>query len=333
MGPIASNNMDWQEWSAGPRFGSRIRHLTRAALGNTYNVGFVIEELAPARQSVPAHYHVFEEEHLFVLYGEATLRLGADTHTLRAGDYAIFPAGQDAAHCLINTAATPFRFVMIGEHKAEDVVHYPDSGKVQLRAKGVGECFHLGKPVRYWEGENTGLNPGEMPTEPYGARPADPPPIPPCATSAISWEDEAHGTQFGGRVKRLTQSLVGTNYRVGLRIESPSPGKRLCPLHYHMLEEEHALVLEGCVTLLLGDETHTLTEGDYVAFPAGRKIGHAFMNRSDQPCAYLMIGQRNPAEVCIYPQSNKMAVDALGPDDSIFDMAARKSYWDGEAPP
>jgi uncharacterized cupin superfamily protein len=307
-----------------------VRHLTRATLGDQYQLGVVIEELDPGKQSVPAHYHVFEEEHLFVLDGEATLRLGPDTHTLRAGDYAMFPAGAPAAHCLANTGAEPFRFVMIGEHKSEEVVHYPDSGKVQLRARGVGQCYRLENPVPYWDGENTGLPPGDVPDEPSVTSPLSPPPVPPRATSTLPWEEQDAGPRFGGRFMRLTQALAGTAYRVGLRIESPAPGKRLYPLHYHMLEEEHALILDGEVTLLLGDETHAMTKGDYVCFPAGRKIGHAFMNRSGKPCAYLMIGQRNPAEVCVYPRSNKMAVDALGLDDGIFDMAGRRSYWDGE---
>ena len=113
-------------------------------------------------------------------------------------------------------------------------------------------------------------------------------------------------------------------------IEAPAPGKRLAPLHYHMLEEEHALILDGQVTLLLGEERHELRAGDYVCFPAGRKLGHSFLNSGTGPCSYLMIGERNPNEVCVYPDSNKLAVDALRSKDSIFDMAGLRNYWDGE---
>ena len=72
-------------------------------------------------------------------------------------------------------------------------------------------------------------------------------------------------------------------------------------MHYHMLEEEHALILEGQVTLLLGDERYEMKPGDYVCFPAGQKVGHSFMNSGAGPCSYLMIGERNPNEVCVYP--------------------------------
>jgi uncharacterized cupin superfamily protein len=42
-----------------------------------------------------------------------------------------------------------------------------------------------------------------------------------------------------------------------------------------------------------------------------------------------MIGERNPNDVCVYPDSNKLAVNALR-TDSIFDMSGIRTYWDGE---
>jgi uncharacterized cupin superfamily protein len=43
-----------------------------------------------------------------------------------------------------------------------------------------------------------------------------------------------------------------------------------------------------------------------------------------------MIGERNPNDVCVYPDSNKMAVNALRTERNIFDMSAVRRYWDGE---
>lgn len=71
--------------------------------------------------------------------------------------------------------------------------------------------------------------------------------------------------------------------------------------------------------------------GDFVSFPAGRKVGHSFMNNGAGPCSYLMIGEQNPNEVCVYPDSNKMMVRALRSDDDIFDMSAVRRYWDAES--
>ena len=74
--PIASGDIPWTEWTDVPRFSIRYRHLTIAAVGENYHVGVAIEELEPGRQSSPAHYHIFEEEHVFILDGALSVRIG-----------------------------------------------------------------------------------------------------------------------------------------------------------------------------------------------------------------------------------------------------------------
>jgi uncharacterized cupin superfamily protein len=71
--------------------------------------------------------------------------------------------------------------------------------------------------------------------------------------------------------------------------------------------------------------------GDYVAFPAGMKIGHSFLNSGAGPASYLLVGEKNPNDVCVYPQSNKMAVNPLRIHDCVFGMEDKRGYWDGEA--
>jgi hypothetical protein len=44
-----------------------------------------------------------------------------------------------------------------------------------------------------------------------------------------------------------------------------------------------------------------------------------------------MIGEHNPNEVCVYPDSNKMAVGPLRTRQDIFDMSGTRNYYDGEA--
>lgn len=327
--PIASEDVPWQVWSDPPNFAQRSRHLSRALLGDRYQIGVAIEELEPGKRSAPFHYHFFEEEHVFVLEGVVSLRLGAATHEMRAGDYVCFPAGQRAGHCLINNGSETCRYVIVGERNPREVCVYPDSNKVMVRALARNAVFDLAATRDYWHGEDTGL--AMIPPAAVIAAEGEPHPKRPIASETVAWEKTQIGTNFGGRAKHLTYAATGADYRVGLLIESPDPGKRLCPRHYHMLEEEHALILEGEVTLLLGDERHVMTAGDYVCFPAGRKIGHSFLNSGTGECRYLMIGARDPNEVCVYPDSNKMAVGALRTPQDIFDMSAQREYWDGEA--
>jgi uncharacterized cupin superfamily protein len=331
--PISSRDVPWTEWSEVPRFGLRYRHLTLAAVGEGYRVGVAIEELRPGRQSSPAHWHVFEEEHVYVLDGALTARIGAHAYPMRAGDYVCFPAGQRAGHCLVNESGAPCCYVIVGERNPNDVVVYTDSDKVLVRALGRRAIYDLAARRGYWDGEDTGLPEGRLPPADAAAEvPAAPiAPRPPISSEDVPWEETRVGTRFGGHARHLTHAAVGENYHVGVLIEAPVPGMRLAPRHYHMLEEEHALILEGQVTLLLGDdERHEMRAGDYVCFPAGLKVGHSFLNSGLGPCRYLMIGERNPNEVCVYPDSNKMAVGALRTEDAIFDMSGVRKYWDGE---
>lgn len=153
----------------------------------------------------------------------------------------------------------------------------------------------------------------------------------PFAVESVGWDDWAEGTRFGGRVRVLSDTRKG-GMKIGVSIEELPPGKQSCPFHFHMVEEEHMLILEGQATLRLGEARHLVKAGDFVSFRAGEASGHCLINESDAPCRFLMIGDNSPNEVCVYPDSGKMAVNALKkvlPDD-VFDMTATRDYWDGE---
>jgi uncharacterized cupin superfamily protein len=151
-GPMAIEEVPWQESMRGARFGMRYRVLSDTR-GDGRKIGVSYEELPPGRQSVPFHYHLLEEEHIIALEGEATLRLGDERHRIKAGDYVGFPAGQRAGHCLINETDAPFRFIMIGDHRPDEICIYPDSGKIMIRAFDRA-ILRDGKRLDYWEGED-----------------------------------------------------------------------------------------------------------------------------------------------------------------------------------
>jgi uncharacterized cupin superfamily protein len=150
-GPIPIVSVPWTEWSHAARFQLRYRILSSTAKPDGRKIGIGYVELPPGKQSNPFHYHMLEEEHIIALEGEATLRLGKERYTIRAGDYVGFPAGQQAGHCLVNESDAPFRFLMIGDHEPNEVCVYPDSGKVQVRALGV--MLRNAGQLDYWDGE------------------------------------------------------------------------------------------------------------------------------------------------------------------------------------
>jgi uncharacterized cupin superfamily protein len=153
--------------------------------------------------------------------------------------------------------------------------------------------------------------------------------FPPVSSDAIAWEEYSHGAKFGSRFKHLTEAVMGKErqWHVGVAIEELPPGKQSCPFHFHMLEEEHLLVLEGECTLRLGEERLRFKAGDYAVFPAGVKTGHCLVNETERPCRYIVIGENNPNESCVYPDSNKVSNRWLG---ERYDRSAQKDYYAGE---
>jgi len=149
----------------------------------------------------------------------------------------------------------------------------------------------------------------------------------PILVDSLPWEEWSEGVRFGGRARRLSNTRAGRGLRIGVLIEELAPGKQSCPLHYHLLEEEHVLMLEGEVTLRLGEERIRFRAGEFVSFKAGDPIGHCLVNEGDAPARYLVIGENNPNEVCLYPESGKIAIDKLG---ELRQLGPIARYYDGE---
>lgn len=135
----------------------------------------------------------------------------------------------------------------------------------------------------------------------------------------------SQGQRFASRVQQL--GSFGGAAHVGVCMETLEPGKQACPAHYHMLEEEHLLILEGSLTLRLGDRTFEMSAGHYVCFPAGQKAAHALINSGQAPCRYLLIGERNPNDVIVYPDSGRVGVRLTGEG---YRKSATMEYWDDQ---
>ncbi|MCG6871232.1 MAG: cupin domain-containing protein, partial [Gammaproteobacteria bacterium] len=104
----------------------------------------------------------------------------------------------------------------------------------------------------------------------------------PFAARDVPEDTFEKGERFASRYRQLGQ--YGGGEHVGVCLEELDPGKQACPFHYHMLEEEHLLILEGELTLRLGEDRHVMKSGDYVCFPAGQQVGHALINHTEAVC-------------------------------------------------
>ncbi len=135
-------------------------------------------------------------------------------------------------------------------------------------------------------------------------------------------------TPYHHRVVALAARLGAE--KLGFKIQEVYPGSYSCPYHYHTMEEELFLVLEGAVQLRQGGMQRRLESGDLVFFPCGPTGAHQFHNQGDKPCRLLCISNRDPNEVCVYPDSAKVYVDRLA---VCFPAAAAVPFLEGELDP
>lgn len=125
-----------REQTMGAKFGSRFQTLGEAAGGR--HLGCTAYEIPPGCTAMPYHFHCANEEAAFILEGEGTVRIGAVSLPIRAGDWISFPVGPDSAHQILNTGNVPLRYLGLSTNLPADVVGYPDSKKVLAWAAPPG---------------------------------------------------------------------------------------------------------------------------------------------------------------------------------------------------
>jgi uncharacterized cupin superfamily protein len=156
------------------------------------------------------------------------------------------------------------------------------------------------------------------------------------ATPDASWQTMDRAPLYDGVVgKRLARDTAAQ--KLGLSVDIVPPGKRACPYHFHYVEEEMFIVLEGSGTLRVAGEMLPIAAGDCVFIPPGPSFPHQIINTSDAPLKYLSVSTRAEAEICEYPDSGKyLASVKSGPETLLNGGRMHRAkddldYWDGEA--
>lgn len=158
---VHADDLPWTDVAHGTRVALKRKQLGAAAHGR--KLGCSLVEVPPGRASWPLHYHLGNEEAVYVLSGAGTLRLGAEALPVRQGDYVALPPGAECAHQLVNDGAEPLRYLCFSTMEAPDVLVYPDSKKVGVfagaapggdkAARTLHAYLPLAAEVDYWEGE------------------------------------------------------------------------------------------------------------------------------------------------------------------------------------
>ncbi len=140
----------------GSSFGG-LRQAEGTAVG-AKKLGYSLFTVPPGKAAFPFHLHNCNEEMIFILAGQATLRLGEVTVPVSVETFIACPPGPDYPHQLINTGTGELRYLVVSTMETSEVAEYPDSNKVGVYVRSGGQlryrAFYVkGTDVKYFEGE------------------------------------------------------------------------------------------------------------------------------------------------------------------------------------
>jgi uncharacterized cupin superfamily protein len=131
---------------------------------------------------------------------------------------------------------------------------------------------------------------------------------------------EPYASQMAGRSSIRLGDLAGLT-QFGVNIVTLAPGAVASLRHWHLREDEFAMVLEGSLTLVEDDGATEMRAGECAAWKAGVANGHRFENRSDALARFLVVGTKSDTEVGTYSDVDLKVHIAGG--------KARFTYHDG----
>ena len=110
-----------------------------------------------------------------------------------------------------------------------------------------------------------------------------------------------------GREKRVLGDPLGLT-SFGVNLVRLLPGAASALRHWHSLEDEFVMVLEGEATLVTDAGETLLRPGMTAGFPKGKADGHQLVNRSQSDVVYLEVGDRRPGDDVAYPDDDLAAL-------------------------
>jgi uncharacterized cupin superfamily protein len=116
---------------------------------------------------------------------------------------------------------------------------------------------------------------------------------------------EPYASMMAGR-SSLRLGDAGGLTQYGVNLVMLEPGALSSLRHWHLNEDEFVWVVEGECTLVQDAGEVVMCPGDCAAFPAGSTDGHQFINRSDRPAKFLVVGSKAKREVATYSDVDLM---------------------------
>jgi uncharacterized cupin superfamily protein len=276
-------------------------------------VGVAHVEIEPGCRPGPVHQHASEEEIFHVLAGSGFAWLDGAVHEVGVG-YTLVCLAAGPEHTFI-AGDDGLTVLAFGENHDPPLVRLPRAGMIRR-----GDIWL----------EASADDPLQREAAAGPLRPPAPAPRPPClvAFEDVEVEEEDKGDYA---VRERDLATAAGSVRTGLRHDILAPGKWSCPPHWHGVEHELFVVLEGDGDLLLFDnraelvEEHALRPGHCVARPGpGRRFAHA-LRAGPRGLTYLAYGMRVQGEIVFYPRSRKAWLGSVLVRVELVD-----DYWEGE---
>ena len=122
-----------------PSLASAVKGRSKRALGDHFGLsqyGFNQVTLEAGAASSIRHYHMKEDEFVYVIEGEITLFDNDGEHTLTPGMCAGFKAGVANGHKLVNKSGKPSSYLEVGSRFSEEDANYPDADLIGAKRGG-----------------------------------------------------------------------------------------------------------------------------------------------------------------------------------------------------
>ena len=159
---MSKRNEQDVEWTRYDRDGVAMRRKELSNATDAEQLGCSLYELEPGTRSWPYHYHTANEEAIFVLRGEGTIRLDDGEKSLEVGDYVALPADESGGHQVVNDGDEPLRYLAVSTMAEPDVTVYPEMEKLGVFVgsapggrdeRSVHGYYPIDGDVGYWEEE------------------------------------------------------------------------------------------------------------------------------------------------------------------------------------
>lgn len=106
----------------------------------------------------------------------------------------------------------------------------------------------------------------------------------------------------------------------GFHIMEVAPSHDSTEPHFHYREDECVYILSGQAIATVGDETFTVSAGDFLGYRKGG-LPHGLRNIGDEVLRCIIVGARGDTDIVDYPDKAKRMFRTKGLDWNVMDQA------------